>query len=64
MESTAETLLERIDAIAHELEELRQAVLVQVRPPDKNLADQLYGALGQGSWEEYDLHLDWHRFSS
>ena len=64
MESTAETLLERIDAIAHELEELRQAVLVQVRPPDQNLANQLYGALGQGSWEEYDPQLDWHRFSS
>ncbi len=64
MESTAKTLLERIDAIAHELEELRQAVLVQIRPPNRNLADQLYGALGQGSWDEYDLDLDWQRFLS
>jgi hypothetical protein len=64
MESTAETLLERIDAIAHELEELRQTVLVQIRPPNRNLADQLYGALGQGSWDEYGLDLDWQRFSS
>lgn len=64
MESTAETLLERIDAIAHELEELRQAVLAQIRQPDRNVADQLYGVLGQGSWDEYGLNLDWQRFSS
>jgi len=64
IESTAETLLERIDVIARELEELRRVVLAQVQPPDKNLADQLYGALGQGSWGEYELNLDWQRFSS
>ena len=64
IESTAETLLERIDAIAHELEELRQAVLAQVRSPDTDVTARLYGALGQGSWGEYDLNLDWQRFSS
>ncbi|HSJ53430.1 MAG TPA: hypothetical protein VLC52_06745 [Anaerolineae bacterium] len=64
IESTTETLLERIDVIAHELEELRQAVLAQVRPPNGNLTDGLYGALGQGSWDEYDPDLDWQRFSS
>jgi len=64
IESTTKTLLERIDAIAHELEELRQAVLAQDRPRNGNLADRLYGALGQGSWEEYDPDLDWQRFSS
>ncbi len=31
---------------------------------DDNLTDQLCGALGQGSWEEYDLHLDGQRFSA
>ena len=64
MELPSEALLERIDVIAHELEELRQLVLTQLRPSDRNLADQLYGALGQGSWDEYDLDLDWQRFSS
>jgi hypothetical protein len=64
MEYPAEVLLERIEIIAHELEELRQAVLMQTRPADRNLADQLFGALGQGSWDEYDLDLDWQRFSS
>jgi hypothetical protein len=66
MESATATLLERIDVIAHELEELRQAVWMQIQPPSRNLADRLYGALGQGSWDEYDLDLDldWQRFSS
>ena len=64
MESTTATLLERIDTIAHELEELRKAVWMQVQLPDRNLANRLYGALGQGSWEDYDLNLDWQRFSS
>lgn len=64
MEYSADMLLKRIENIVHELAELRQAVLMQARPKERNLADQLYGALGQGSWEEYDLDLDWHRFSS
>ena len=64
MEYPTEVLLERIEIIAHELEKLRQAVLMQTRLADRNLADQLYGALGQGSWDEYDLDLDWQRFSS
>ena len=64
MEPTAAALLERIDVIAHELEELRQAVWMQIRPPDRDLVDRLYGALGQGSWDEYEPILDWQRFSS
>jgi hypothetical protein len=64
MDSTAATLLERIDTIARELEELRKAVWLQTQLPEKNLANRLYGALGQGSWDEYDLELDWQRFSS
>jgi hypothetical protein len=64
MEPTTATLLEKIDIIAHELEALRQAVWMQVRPQDRNLANRLYGALGQGSWDEYDPNLDWQRFSS
>jgi hypothetical protein len=64
MESTAATLLERTDTIARELEELRKAVWLQAQLPERNLADRLYGALGQGSWDEYDLELDWQRFSS
>lgn len=64
MEPTAEAILERIDTIARELQELRQAVLLQTRAPEENLVEQLFGALGQGTWDEYDLHLDWQRFAS
>lgn len=27
-----------------------------------NLTSQLFGALGHGAWDEYDLQLDWVRF--
>jgi hypothetical protein len=59
----AETISRRIDAIIHELEELRQMVVrTPVGPPTDNLAQQLYGALGQGGEDEYDPDLDWQRF--
>jgi hypothetical protein len=60
-----EAVLERIDAIIRELQELRQAVLVQNRPPAKNLTDQLWGVLAPESKDdEYDPYLDWERFVS
>ena len=32
---------------------------IRERLPKENLTAQLYGALGQGTWEEYDSHTDW-----
>ena len=64
MEPTAQMILEKIDTIAQELQELRKAIQSQIRPPEQNLAEHLFGALGQGSWDEYDLDVDWHRFAS
>lgn len=62
---SAETILQRIDAIIRELEALRQVVVAaKITPPAENLAQQLFGALGQGSWAEYDLNLDWQRFDA
>ena len=52
-------ILERIDTIIQELQELRQEVVTRDRPAEKNLTAQLYGAWGQGTWDEYDPHLDW-----
>ena len=49
------TVLKRIDAILRKLHELRQAVVARNRPTEKSLTSQLYGALGQGSWDEYNL---------
>jgi hypothetical protein len=56
--TTPETIVKRIDAILLELQELRRAILVQSQPRNANLAEQLYGALGQGSWNEYDSDFD------
>ena len=64
LQEPPENILDRIDAIIQELQELRQAVLTQTRPVEENLAAQLYGALGQGTWDEYDPQLDWQRFKS
>lgn len=36
---------------------------VSIRPTTPSLADQLFGALGHGQWAEYDLEVDWQRFS-
>ena len=63
-DTTPQAIIKRIDAIIDELQGLRQTILVQTRPTNGNLTEQLYGALGQGSWEEYDPQLDWQRFAS
>jgi hypothetical protein len=64
LQEPPEQILDRIDAIIQELQALRQVVLAQTHPAEEDLATQLYGALGQGSWEEYDAQLDWQRFRS
>jgi len=69
MPTTAERLrlVARIDAIIRELEELRRQLACHLEPLAEqkrpSLAHQLYGALGTGSWEEYDSLADWQRFS-
>jgi hypothetical protein len=60
----SEAVLERIDAILRELLELRQTVAAQGRVACGNLAKELFGSLGRGTWEEYNLDLDWQRFDS
>lgn len=64
IEKPSEAVLERIDAILRDLLELRQTVVAQGRAARGNLARELFGALGRGTWEEYDLDLDWQRFGS
>jgi len=59
-----EAVMERIDTIILELQELRQVVQAQKQPAERDLTAQLYGVLGQGTWDEYDPHLDWERFVS
>ncbi len=65
-DSPAESdILQRIDAIMHELQELRAALLWQrSETPAAGKAQELFGALGQGTWDEYDPDLDWQRFTA
>ncbi len=55
-------VIERIDAAIRELEALRRQFTAPTAMPD--LAEKLFGALGQGTWDEYDSHLDWARFNA
>jgi hypothetical protein len=63
-----DVLLQRIDAMTRELQELRRLILAQSRSPVQtdsatDLVAQLAGALGQGSWEEYEDDIEWERFA-
>lgn len=52
----------RIDEMIRELQALRRQLTPSAPAVPPNLVDQLFGALGHGTWEEYDLDLDWKRF--
>jgi len=59
----AQQMTRRIDEMISELQTFRRQLNppIPVAPP--NIVDQLFGALGHGTWEEYDLDLEWKRFS-
>ncbi len=57
-------VIARIDTIIRELEGLRR----QLATPPKttvttSIAEELFGAAGRGTRDEYDPNLDWARFS-
>lgn len=58
-----QAVVDRVDAIIHELETLRRMLTAapSAQPPEQ-IAQKLFGVLGQGNWTEYDLGLDWQRF--
>jgi hypothetical protein len=56
-----EQMLARIESAIRELETLRRQLMIPVAAAG-NLTEQLFGALGHGTWDEYDLNLDWARF--
>ena len=65
LDQTPDAIVQRIDAIIIELEALRETITrAQVKHPTEDLAQELFGVLGQGSWDEYGLDLDWQRFGS
>ena len=56
----------RIDAIIYELEALRRQLELATLPRTTvptGITEELFGAAGQGTRDEYDLNLDWARFS-
>jgi hypothetical protein len=57
-------IVHRIDAIIRELLELRGQLTATPRAAlTHSLTDELFGAAGQGYRDEYDVQLDWVRFS-
>lgn len=56
-------VIARINAIIRELEILRRELTTQVTLATPHLTEQLFGALGRGTWDEYEPDLDWLRFS-
>ncbi|MBN2001832.1 MAG: hypothetical protein JXA21_00635 [Anaerolineae bacterium] len=58
VQTTPEALLQRIDAIMRELQEMRRLLMSQSRQIDEDLVEQLWGSLGQGTWDEYHDDLD------
>ncbi len=58
-------MLNQIDTLILELQMMRRQ-LTQGLPlvsSDAGLTNRLFGAAGHGTWDEYDLNLDWQRFS-
>ena len=62
----ARQIVTQIDAIVPELLALRRRLMAATMPPVESghLTEALYGALGQGTWAEYDADLDWKRFGT
>jgi hypothetical protein len=58
-----EQTITQIDAIIQQLMTLRCQLLSQIAPATTHVTEQLFGALGRGTWEEYEPDLDWIRFS-
>ena len=54
----------RIDAMMRELETMRRQLTALSRVAAvSGLTQELFGAAGKGSRNEYDLSLDWKRFA-
>jgi len=54
----------RIDAMMRELETMRRQLMVLPKVAvATGLTQELFGAAGKGTRDEYDLNLDWKRFA-
>ena len=65
--SDQQQVISRVDTIIHELEALRRQLKLAAASKTTGTTDiieELFGAAGQGTRDEYDLNLDWARFSA
>lgn len=57
-------VIERIDAMMRELETMRRQLTALPKVAvTSGLTQELFGAAGKGTRDEYDLNLDWKRFA-
>ncbi len=57
-------LIVRLDSLIQEMQDLRRQIsfLATVKS-ESNFVQRLYGAMGQGTREEYDVFADYERFA-
>jgi hypothetical protein len=60
---TTRQAIERIDTMMRELYMMRRDLTLPKPHTTTSITDQLFGALGKGTRDEYDMDLDWKRFS-
>jgi|GEM_PF-1461618 len=64
VELDTQEILKRIEEMVRELQDMRHKLVAMSKAVvPSGLTDSLFGAAGHGIWEEYDMHLDWKRFS-
>jgi hypothetical protein len=64
VDQDVERVVSQIDTIIRQLELLRRELTDRPHKPSApGLTRSLFGAAGQGTEDEYDLELDWARFS-
>jgi len=67
-EVEAKQLLNRVDSLILELEKIRnQIASLSSAPASINvtipaMTELLFGAMGKGKWDEYDIFADYERF--
>lgn len=57
-----EKLLQQIDTLIRDLQHLRAQLGAPFSPTPSKVSD-LFGKLGRGCWQEYDLDMEWERFT-
>ncbi|MBI5300522.1 MAG: hypothetical protein HY868_00180 [Chloroflexi bacterium] len=60
---TTRQAIVRIDAMMRELQVMRRELTLPKAKATTSITNELFGALGKGTMDEYDMDLDWKRFS-